>query len=524
MSVLGPASFRTGPHGPGAEAMHDLLDAAAAASPSMPAVRDDGGSLTYAELARASRRLAQWLADSGVKRGDRVLVRHRNAVSVVVLLYAVSRISAVLVPVSPALSRFQLLSVLSDAEPVLVLGSVEAGASEAGDELTWLRAQSRAYTAPLSAALDESRGCVEWRGPGPRSTDLALLMYTSGSTSAPKGVMCPHRAVVYAARAIAARLQYRPEDRVFCRVPLSFDYGLYQTLLCAVAGGELQLVPEGQDAVLLRSILTWGATIVPVVPSLATMLIALVSRRGAPAAPRIRLFTNTGATLTAETAAALRAAFPGAAVCAMYGITECKRVSVMEPDGDLERPGSSGRPLDGTTVTVVDEENRALPPGLQGEFVVRGPHVMAGYWRAPEQTGQRFTPQPRGEYELRTGDFGKVDADGYLYFTGRRDDMFKRKGIRVSTTEVEAAAHDIDGVIAAAALVPDSGHGLLLFAETSHVTAEQILTGLRDRLEQAKVPDACRILDRLPLTPNGKIDRAELARLREPGVQPQWTR
>jgi acyl-CoA synthetase (AMP-forming)/AMP-acid ligase II len=341
---------------------------------------------------------------------------------------------------------------------------------------------------------------------------VATLIYTSGSTAAPKAVICPHSAVVFAAQALVDALGYRADDVVFCRFPMSWDYGLYKVLMTCIARCEIVLADRESDFTLLRRMRETGVTVVPIVPSLASMIVGL-ARRDTGDRPPVRLFTNTGAALPAATAAALRELFPGARVVRQYGQTEAKRITVMPVREELERPGSVGRPLPGTQVLILDEEGRTLPPGETGEIVVTGPHVMSGYWRNPQATARSFRPDPHGRgLRLHTGDYGSLDADGYLYFQGRRDDMFKRKGFRMSTVEIESAALDIPGVRAAAALPPDDRHDLTLFVE-SDLSPRTVTRELMQRLETAKMPAECRVLSEFPLTPHGKNARRELAAL-----------
>ncbi|MCX5387056.1 class I adenylate-forming enzyme family protein [Streptomyces sp. NBC_00083] len=483
----------------------DLLDATAAARPDAAAVRDGDGAWSYAELADASRAVADGLSRAGgVVPGDRVVLRLGNRREFVALYYGVLRAGAVVVPLNPEMKAFVLRGVLADAAPAVVVldPSETAPVCEAV-------AVSGARTATPAELLDRGAGPAgPPRRPAPDA--IAQLLYTSGSTSAPKGVVCTQRQVVFAARAIARRLGYRPDDVVLAALPLSFDYGLYQVLLAAIGGSELVLADASAPVRAMSVLRRCRATVVPVVPSLAEMLCRLAAR-GAPPG-HVRLFTNTGAALAGSVAGALRAGFPGAAVVAMYGITECKRVTIAEPDSDLVRPGSVGRPLDGTTVEVLDAAGRALPPGEVGEIVVGGPHVMAGYWNAPEPTARRFRPDPdTGRTRLHTGDHGRLDAEGHLYFSGRLDDQFKRRGVRMGTPEIEAAALDVPGVRAAAALAPRDGLDLrLVVTGDAGLTAEHVIEGVGQRLEPAKVPAVCRVIARMPLTPNGKIDRKAL--------------
>ncbi|MEW9533747.1 class I adenylate-forming enzyme family protein [Microbispora sp. NPDC049125] len=482
------------------ERVHDLLAGAAATWPSATAVRDARGAWTYAGLDAESRAVAAWLAGQGVGPGERVLVRIGNRREVAAILYGLARLGAVFVPINPAMKRFHLERIFHDAEPVLaVTADAEAGALREfatcpvhGVDALW-SALDRTAVPPV---VDVPAG------------DVAQLIYTSGSTSLPKAVVSPHRAVTFAARAIGRRLGYRQGDVVFTAVPLSFDYGLYQIFLATLAGAELFVAPDAAQPRLLSLIRQAGATVVPLVPSLGEMLIRLSARGGGPTA--VRMFTNTGAALTPPVIAGLRAAFPGAGIVPMYGITECKRATILEPDGDLVRPGSVGTALPGTEVLILDAEGRPLPPGEVGEIAVRGPNVMDGYWRAPEMTAQRFrADETTGEVTFHTGDYGRMDRDGHLYFEGRRDDMFKRRGTRMSVIEIEAAALDVPGVTAAAVLPPEGTRDLVMYA-TGDITGEALLRRLAERLEDAKVPAECHILPALPLTDNGKVDKRTL--------------
>ncbi|MFI1869663.1 class I adenylate-forming enzyme family protein [Streptomyces jumonjinensis] len=488
-----------------------FLTAAAARRPAAPAVRDRYGVWTYAELDAAADAFARILDGYGVAPGDRVLARVGSVREFTALLYGTWRRGAVLVPINPGMKAFHLKAVLADSAPSLIVA--EEPERTGADGLFWPSGVPVAVVGDLdltTAGPVDPAARTERTVPADR---LALLIYTSGSTSAPKAVACPHGPVVFAARAIAARLNYAPDDVVLTAVPLSFDYGLYQILLTALAGAELLLSGPADHPRLLGFARDHGASVVPLVPSLGELLVRLTSRDRRPT--RIRLFTNTGAALNAPLIASLREAFPGAAVAPMYGTTECKRITVLEPDGDLARPGSVGPALPGTEVLVLDDGGRPLPPREIGEIAVRGPHVMAGYWRAPEPTALRFRRDPAsGAVTLHTGDYGWLDDDGHVYFQGRRDDLFKRRGARMSSVEIEAATLDIDGVREAALLVPEEDRDMVLFVvgERPGLTGEQVLARLGDRLEAAKVPDVCRVLDALPLTPNGKTDRKELRR------------
>jgi acyl-CoA synthetase (AMP-forming)/AMP-acid ligase II len=409
----------------------------------------------------------------------------------VAMVYGCSLVGATCVPLNSKAKPYQLRRIIDDAAPAIVIGDQYTSSSLAPTaflevDQVWSQVGAR-------AAVFE---------PVPGSEGLAFLLYTSGSTSDPKAVMAPHAQVLFAAGAIQSVLSYRAADVVFCRIPLSFDYGLYQIFLCALAGAELVLADPDQDARILSVTRASRASVVPLVPSLAKMLVGLAGRERA--STEIRLFTNTGEALSSALIAQLRRHFPSAGLRLMFGTTECKRISIAEADEDLTYPGSVGRALPDTAVTIEGPDGLPLPHGQVGEIVVEGPHVMAGYWHAPELTERVFQNS-----RLRTGDYGWLDEDGRLYFEGRRDNIFKRRGVRTSTAEIEAAARDIHGVRDAVVLPPLADRDAVLCVVGGH--GVDVLRELSVRLEPAKVPGILRTFDAFPLNSNGKLDRVAIA-------------
>jgi acyl-CoA synthetase (AMP-forming)/AMP-acid ligase II len=489
--------------------LHDLLDRAAARDPDAPAVRRGVQRLTYKMVRDRSERLAGWLVDAGVRRGDRVLVALPTGVVLPPLLFACSRAGAVFVPMSDATPAKIAEHLLGDCEPALLITEAES-----------LRTLAARRDVPCCGVAElDAAGAAGRPSAGPLPIDPVCFIYTSGSTAMPKAVVSTQLQVTFAARAIQSRLRYRADDVVYCPLPLSFDYGLYQIFLCTLAGAELYLADqEAAGHRLLVDMAGARASVLPAVPSLAANLAKLLTRRPADL-PRLRLLTNTGASMPPRVLADLRAALPGLRVHLMYGLTECKRATIMPADEDLRRPGACGLALPGTEVFTVDSGGERLPAGEVGEVVVRGPNVMAGYWRRPALSAQRFRMAGGLFPELRTGDYGWLDGDGYLYFAGRRDDIYKERGIRVSTIEVEAAAHRVPGVQAAAVLPPRGDEDGATLLTVTRLSAAEVLGLMREEIDETKVPARCVVLDELPLNANGKVERRALARFArtEPG-------
>lgn len=470
--------------------VHDLFAGTRAARPEHPAVIHSDGTLTYAELGLLVDKSVGWLREQGITAGERVVYGGDADHRFLAFFYASLRLGAIFVPTHPELTATQLGYIADDCDAAIVLHGTGPLAS------AWQAVQD---TTPDPYAA------------GTTPDDIALLIYTSGSTGKPKGVVCPHRPMVAAVAAINERLGYRPDDVVLCRLPLSFDYGLYQALLCAQAGATLLLAARSRDAALLKMIERHEVSVVPLVPSLAQMLSVLQRRKRV--ANRVRLFTNTGARLGRDTVAELLDCFPGARYASMYGMTECKRISILDTAEYAEHPESVGRAIPGDFIRIVGPDKREVPPGMVGEIVVWGATVMAGYWQIPMDQQQRYLPRPDGSLELHTGDQGYLDADGRLYFVGRNDDMIKRRGIRVSLTEIENAAELVTGVTAAVALRPAADDAPLVLAVQSELTEDELREALTAHLDRARLPDRIAHLAEVPLTPNGKPDRAAVERL-----------
>ena len=488
----------------------DLLDGAARDLPGRVFVTG-AGTLTFAEAAAATRAVAAWLGAAGVTAGDRILIVAGNHADVVVAALGAARCGVTFTILHDEITPASFAQVAVQLEPsCLVLDQRTAALAAHAPGLPVLLTgdggghASRTPVGALPAAPDETAAAV--------CSDPLCIVFTSGSTGAPRGVMVSHDNVAFTTGAIQARLDYRASDTVALFLPLSFDYGLYQVFLALRARASLYIAAPG--TVPLRApdaLARANVSVLPGVPLLLAALVAMLQRRPLPL-PLLRMVTNTGERLPARTIAQLTEILPQAELFVMFGLTECKRVSILLPHERAQRPHSVGRPLDDTTAEVVDADGRPLPAGCCGELVVRGRHVTQGYWRAPEETAARFATTADGQRMLRTGDICRRDDAGFLYFEGRRDAQRKRRGFRISLLEIESVALAVPEVAHAVAVQPLDGDELHLFvtAPPRTVTGDDVLQTLRDRLEPYKVPDRVHVWTELPETPHGKVDRSTL--------------
>ena len=351
--------------------------------------------------------------------------------------------------------------------------------------------------------------------------DLACLIYTSGSTGEPKGVMSGHNNVVFASGSIIQYLENTPDDIVINVLPLSFDYGLYQLLMVFRFGGTLVLERSfAYPAAVLKRMEAERVTGLPGVPTVFAILLQM--NLSPYDLSSLRYITNTAAALPPSHIMALREKFPWATLYSMYGLTECKRTLYLPPNQLDRRPGSVGIAIPGTEVWIEDEEGSRVGPGVVGELVIRGSHVMRGYWENPGATAKCYRPGPTpGERVLYSGDLFKMDEEGYLYFVARKDDIIKSRGEKVAPKEVENVLYGIEGVVEAAVIgVPDPILGqaikafVVLDADKDHpdveLTEKDILRHCQANLENFMVPQYVKFCDELPKTASGKIKKTDL--------------
>lgn len=510
--------------------VEDFLKDTARRLPDKCALVADGVRMSYAELDAMSDRLAAFFVQEGIRPGDRIVIFMGNRREAVVAIFAAQKAGAVFSPVNPSTKAGKLGFILNncDAAAVVTEGRLGPVAAEAiallapsvrlAIRVGGKEGRIAPKTLSFEQALAEGSG-VPVGDPG-LDIDLSMLIYTSGSTGLPKGVMMTHLNVITAARSITSYLGMTEDDIVLNVLPISFDYGLYQILMAVRTGATLVLEKSFAFPVAILDRLTEErATGFPLVPTMAAMLLKLEGLKPGDF-PHLRFITNTAAALPVAHIQALQQLFPETEIYSMYGMTECKRCTYLPPEQLRTRPGSVGIAIPGTQAFVVDENGNRLPPGQEGELVIRGAHVMKGYWKNPEATQKVLKPGPLpGENLLHTGDLFRTDAEGFLYFVGRKDDIIKSRGEKVAPKEVETVLHEMPGVSEAAVVgVPDPVLGfavnaVIVTSGGATIDKRELLRHCRQRLEDFAVPVSFEFRDDLPKTANGKVDRRLLSEM-----------
>ena len=513
-----------------ASLLHDYLDFSARRDPTKNALIINQRELNFAEIDAQANALANGLRAAGVERGDRVIVFGDNTLETVVSFWGVLKADAVVVMVNPLTKSDKLDYLLKDCRPTAMVtdANLFSQFAEPVANNNYLRCVlvSGLLNQEKAAAIPHMRDWgqiqIEYVGkPAPIrrniDLDLAAIIYTSGSTGEPKGVMLTHRNMLAAATSISTYLEVAQDEVILNVLPLAFDYGLYQMIMAFRAGASLVLERSfAFPAQILNQMVKHRVTGLPGVPTVFAVL-AEMKNLDAYDLSRIRYVTNTAANLPIKHIQRLRELFPQSRIYSMYGLTECKRCTYLPP-ADLDRKMSSvGIAIPNTELWLVDANGQRVAPGVIGELVIRGATVMKGYWEKPEATARKLRPGPiPGEFVLYTGDYCRLDEEGYLYFVARMDDIIKSRGEKVAPKEVEHALSNIPGVREVAVIgVPDEllGQAIKAFVvleEGKKLDEKQLQRECAAKLESYMIPKYITFVESLPRTDTGKIKKIGL--------------
>lgn len=518
--------------------LHHLIAASAARAPETAAVTCSAATQTYAELQSAVDAFAAGLLTLGLERSERIGIYLDKRPEMVAAAFGSSAAGGVFVPINPVLKAEQAAYILKDCEVRILVTSPERFAL-LRDVLEHCRDLRHVVLTGEAAELPDLPGAWvhRWRdvcassaaSAGHRviDTDMAAILYTSGSTGRPKGVVLSHRNMVTGAKSVAQYLGNHAEDSLLAALPLSFDAGFSQLTTAFHSGARVvllnYLLPRDVVKVLERERIT-GLTAVP-------PLWIQISQLDWPGsiAEHLRYIANTGGRMPVETLARLRQLLPRTRPFLMYGLTEAFRATYLPPEEANRRPESIGKAIPNAEVLVLREDGSPCAPNEPGELVQRGALVALGYWNDPEKTAERFKPLPAKapgrqmglvlpEIAVFSGDTVRMDDEGYLYFIGRRDEMIKTSGYRVSPTEVEeviyatrlvgeciafGVPHDTLGETICVIATPPLGRELDAIALLSECRARMPAYMVPTHIDTHEAP--------LPRNPNGKIDRKALS-------------
>ncbi|MBB2930586.1 acyl-CoA ligase (AMP-forming), exosortase A system-associated [Paraburkholderia silvatlantica] len=513
----------------------DLVQSSTRRTPNAQSLVCGDVRLTYRQLLQHSRAFGQALSSLGVGPGERVAIFLDKRVETVVSMLGACAAGCVFVPVNPLLKPGQVAHVLRDSGArclvtsalrarslstegvapvvdVILVDEPDPTHSDVTGTVRIHRWRDLCITRlDDDAILTATAACVD--------TDLAALLYTSGSTGLPKGVMLSHRNLLEGAWSVAEYLRHDPSDRILAVLPLSFDAGMSQLTSAWSAGATAVLLNylTAHDAVLAceREHITAITGVPPLWMQLTNATWPDAARN------RLRYFANTGGRLPLPVLQKLRALFPQATPFLMYGLTEAFRSTFLDPAEVSRRPDSIGKAVPNARVLVVHEDGTPCAPGEPGELVHVGACVTLGYWNDAARTAQRYRPSPEAksggaprDMAVWSGDLVRCDSEGFLYFITRNDAQIKSSGYRISPEEIEEMVHASGLVVEAVALgVPDDQLGeavALLVVLAGNSDVDDLRDWCIQRLPRYMVPRNIISYPYIPRNPNGKFDRAAL--------------
>jgi len=514
--------------------LNELVAVAAERTPEAPALTYGAQTLSYGELDAAVRGFASGLLQLGLARGERVAIYLEKRFETVVASIGAPAAGGVFVPLNPLLKPDQVGFILRDCDVRVLVTSPERLA-QLGEVLT--QCPSLRHVVLTGGTGSAPVPVHDWTqllaaparaGHRVIDTDVTAILYTSGSTGRPKGVVLSHRNMVAGGKSVASYLENRASDTLLAALPLSFDAGFSQLTTAFHSGARVVLLNYLLPKDVLKAMEREKVTGLTAVPPLYIQLTQLEW----PAAidQHLRYFANTGGRMPRATLDLLRAKVPSAQPFLMYGLTEAFRSTYLPPSEVDRRPDSIGKAIPNAEILVLREDGTECAPDEPGELVHRGALVGLGYWNDAEKTAERYKPLPVGvggregglqlpEFAVFSGDTVKRDAEGFLYFVGRRDEMMKTSGYRVSPTEVEEIlyATGLVGECVAFGVYHDTlGQAIQVIATPPEGASELDLAALtaacKARMPAYMVPHGIDVRSGpLPRNPNGKIDRKTLS-------------
>ncbi|WP_087506671.1 AMP-binding protein [Neiella marina] len=482
-------------------------------------------SYSFGQLKQAVAKIASGLRkDTKLEPGQRVVLYGPKSVLQVIAMFAVWQCGGIVVIAHQGLKAAQLGHIMQDSAADILLTSAARWTQLAtdpafdGDQVKQLvieqpthPVQASAYVLQNWLETLESATPISFCQPA----DLAALMYTSGSTGLPKGVMLTHANLWLGADSVASYLQLTPRDRILALLPFSFDYGLNQLLSAWRADAAVVLHNYLMASAVCKDIDRFGITGLAGVPPLWHQILHTQTAT----ADSLRFVTNSGGALTSGLQQLLCAQFPNVAIYSMYGLTEAFRSSFLAPQLLAQKPLSVGKAIPHARLMVLNDNQQPCAVGEVGELVHSGPLVAQGYWRQDRLTAERFRNLPAylqdhdGERAVWSGDLAYTDEDGDLFIVGRRDQQIKTSGFRVSPQEVESIAEAIEGVGAAICMAVDDteiGQAIVLIVERTAMQSSDILKQYKASSASHLWPKYYFETDRLPLSANGKLDRQKI--------------
>ncbi|KGK85079.1 AMP-binding protein [Desulfosporosinus sp. HMP52] len=490
-----------------------ILSKTAQILPNKTVMHYENESITYGQLDKEVNNLAQGLMDLGLKPSDKVAVILGNCPNFVRIYFAILRAAGTVVPLNPLYKADEIHYVLNDAEVKLLIIDQEllpmireVRAEKSDLDIIAIGGTKEEGIASFEELLKKEAEPVDRNV---EEKDLAVCIYTSGTSGRPKGALLSHGSHIFLINASIKRLDLKTEDHSLCIIPLSHIFSQLTNMLMPIwLGGTITILPRFIPSAVLNEITIKKISFLSAVPAMYSALLAIPSQDQNFNISSLRICVSGGAPLPLEVSNVFMERY-GINLVEASGPTEAV-ACVGSPKAN--KPGSVGPALDGVKVKIVNDQDQDLPQGEVGEFCIQGPNVMQGYLNLPEETAEALKAG-----WFHTGDLAKIDEDGFVYIVGRKKDMILVGGLNVYPSEVEQCLYYHPQILEAAVIgTPDKDRGEVpkaFIVLKPGVTAEptEFILHCRKHLANFKCPKQVVILTSLPKNPTGKVDKKQLA-------------
>ncbi len=518
------------------QSIHQCIEDSSQRHPNNIAIWHKDKQINYLQLWQQCMLAAEQFKSLGLLPGARIAVYLPKLPETLYAFFGANLAGYCFVPVNPVLKPHQVVHILKDSGAKVIVSSTQRLKLLAAD-LQQCEALEQQIAIDSENPFPQSNNPRTTSPPGTGTTSgtasgtgttsglakpdssiplsLAALLYTSGSTGKPKGVMITHRNLTLGAESVSGYLKMTEKDRLLALLPLSFDYGLNQITSSFKVGASVVLFDYLLPRDVVKAMAEYEITGLAAVPPLWQQLAVL--DWPPEATQKLRYFTNSGGAMPLPTLAKLRQIFSQAEPYLMYGLTEAFRSTYLPPEAIDEFPTAMGKAIPGAELLILRTDGSEVDIDEVGELVHLGELVSPGYWQNEEKTRKRFKPVAiaNGNIGVWSGDQVYCNAEGYLFFVSRMDDMIKTSGYRVSPGEIEAeliAHEDIKEVVVISAPHSQLGGGIIaiIIAKQQQLDEKQIRRYCMKQLTNFMVPHHIALVDTIPRNANGKVDRALL--------------
>ena len=488
----------------------NILDRARPYYASKPICFFKGEESSFSQISRQVAGLSATFLDSGIQKGDRIVVLFTNRPELLVSLFAIWAVGAVAVPINPALAAPEVCTIIDHCEPMLVVAEHQLSHLLVGSRVEFKLVGMDPEATSVWPQLIETLA-PHFEVASMQPTDPALIYYTSGTTGMPKGVVISHTAALATVEMFSRHLMVESADRLLITGPMAFILHLTMNALTGINGGaSIVILEKFHPDVVFKEIDRYQITVLIAVPTAYTMMLNSLNGRRT-ALPSVRWAISAGAAFP-ETLSQRILHGLGIPVFDLWGMTECGPITTYDPARDKAgRPDSCGRLLPSCEIRIIDDDFGDLNVGDVGEVILRCPGLMSGYYKNARSTSEAIV-----DGWMRSGDLGKLDADGFLYIVGRKKDLIIRGGANIYPVDIEDVLYSHQAVGECAVVgVPDQTFGevvkaFVVIREGMDIECSALLDYCRCHIAEYKVPSQIEIVEALPKGATGKILRGRL--------------